>query len=320
MIRTLPILKYVPEKIGNFKLVGSGFFGVCIDEGEKEPVPLVTIISSQYTKQELEKINSIKQQLKIDGVQLAVDYDIQPIYFDNPVINTEIENSKYGYFKMAKEGVIYKEEYMTGIPFYINTKKTVHHERAHNIPPIHLQKYILDAYHILDAGLTLDYIGLNFLYDKKKGFSFIDISMVDPADFAEIPGLSNCPEYSTIEKLLDVVTAVFSLSSSYAHYLLQLLSVDINNQTYLKDTFEFLHFWKKVHPVFSLLEQSYPSIVDNAKYQKWKNIYRYADQLQQMVSSLPLYRQWLNCPHPQEYVYIPDEEEELEKEDGMDDM
>ena len=73
-------------------------------------------------------------------------------------------------------------------------------------------------------------------------------------------------------------------------------------------------------PVFGILEDSYPEIGQNKKYQNWKKIHLYMNDLQHLVDSLPFYQQWLSTPNQKEYVYIPDEKEDLEVEDGMDDM
>lgn len=184
------ILKRLPQDYPPFSIVGTGAFGVCIDthckkhkvQNAYKPFKLVTILSTERSKEEMENINEIKKSLYHKGVHVALSDNIKelncPLATQNPHIKQAMEeyNAEFIFSSSWEEnGIMYDEVFVDGKIFKIY--KDNQYPKASKIPQQHITKFVFDAFQILSSGLEIDFNGGNILYHPQKGFYFIDLNL-----------------------------------------------------------------------------------------------------------------------------------------------
>lgn len=251
------VLKLLPEDVPPFSIVGSGAYGVCIDTHSKKrkvqnaykSFKLVTLLTTERTKQDMEKISEIKKTLYHKGVHVALSDHIEQLNCDpegtNPYLMQAMINYKglyYSPYEEINQAILYKEAYVKGKPFTI--KEEEEYKLAALIPQHHITKLIFDSYQIVSHGLNIDTKGDNLLYSAKNGFYFIDLGLKE----------NNKP--------LPIIASVITYLCGVSEFKLDNCSKD--NLAYL------LEYASKFDKAIDLLCKVYPVINSDMWFYNWR--------------------------------------------------
>lgn len=263
------VLKLLPEDTPPFSIVGSGSFGVCIDTHSKkqkiqnayQSFKLVTLLSTERTKEEMDKINEIKKSLYHKGVHVALSDHIEQLNCDPESTNPYIMQAMIDYnglyyspyvYAGIDNAIIYNEVCVKGQPFKI--KEEEQYKVAALIPQHHITKLIFDSYQIVSHGLEIDTKGDNLIYSTKKGFYFIDLGLKK----------NNEKNNEPLTIIASVVTYLCGIS-------------DFNLDTCSKDNLSYLvEYASKFDKALDLLCKVYPVINSDRRFYNWRYLIKQA--------------------------------------------
>lgn len=260
------VIKLLPEDVPPFSIVGSGSFGVCIDTHSKKrkiqnaykPFKLVTLLTTERSKEEMDKISEIKKSLYHKGVHIALSDNIKQLNCDpedyNPYLMQamiEYNGTYYEPYDDIRNAIIYDEVFVEGQNFKI--KEEEQYQEAALIPQQHITKLIFDTYRIAKSGLKVDVRGDNLLYNAKKGFYFIDLGLTDVTD-----------DSNSMWVLTSVITALCGVAS---------WKIEDCSQACLP---YLLAYATKIEKAIDLLLKAFPTMPQDKFFEDWFILLKHA--------------------------------------------
>ena len=209
-----------------YGIIGAGNFAVVFDFGNA-----VMKLSNEGVYEEIKNNAQIINYLKEQGVNTPETYLIEKVDIDTlsenilDVLYKTVQDDEQDCKTIRKivEGeIIFSKEKDTMFCIFqekidgINIFKQVGSlneilELYNQIPQKHYEKFILDANNIIKQGIVIDNINMsNFLYNKEKGFYFIDLGNLGKFILQDINNVKT-PYDCTIENVLDVFPNLYNV-------------------------------------------------------------------------------------------------------------
>lgn len=263
------VIEYLPKDIPPFSIVGSGDYAVCIDIAEQKHLPsspkiwkTVKILTTERDEETVLEINKRKTQLYHKGVHIALSSNVRSVICKeqnktNPHIVQAIKkyNGVITQNAQIRSLSMYDETFVPGEPFIITSPQQW--QKWANIPAQHITKMIFDTYAILNANLSIDYYGDNILYDKQRGFYFIDLGLVNPFD--------------------DPCTQLF-LMLEHIFYLYDIYIIHCEE----KDTQAILQLASKITNALDLLLKVHPELKDS-DHPSWIGLSKWNEEIKNAI-------------------------------------
>ena len=278
-----PILKHLPKDIRYKKIVGCGYFGVCLDNEEEKPLGkdkklfrIVSIITAQHDQDKKKVFATKKEKLKQEGVHVLLSGNFRPVFQQKEIVNDQVKEEclshkvKFGnpeyYNKLEKSSriVLYDEEMAKGQTFYLAHLED--YPSVMNFSQEHLNQLFHDAFLIAREGLNIDFVGQNIFYEPSEGFYFIDLEYLEEIDDEEsIEQVKNFIANSVVS----IAQFVLGVSSSNIKIYLKRLHDNPQEKNIVTNLKAYDAFIQQVIQALQTTATTYPILFTCAQYKTY---------------------------------------------------